>query len=85
MFRSRSSTSLPEAIAVPAVDLRSQRPPVWPLLEVMRTNQLVHVDNVSASFSGFPCGPYPEDSKAALALPITPPGSERPIAVLVAG
>src|SRR5258708_9931258 len=77
--------SLPEAIAVPAIDVRSQQPSVWPLHEVLRTNQSVHVDDLSAPCGRFASGPYPEELKAALALPITPPGSERPVAVLVAG
>jgi hypothetical protein len=32
-----------------------------------------------------PCGRYPESPKTALVLPITPPGCDEPIAVLVAG
>ena len=77
--------SLPEAIAIPAIDLAARHPPVWPLLEVVRTHQTVHVGDLSTRRGPFSCAPYPEALKEALALPITPPGSERPIAILVAG
>jgi signal transduction histidine kinase len=77
--------SLPEALAIPVMDIGARQPSVWPLLEVARTNQVVPVNNLAASWGRFPGGPYPEAPKAALAFPITPPGSERPIAVLVAG
>src|SRR5438270_3373724 len=40
--------SLPEAIAIPAIDLAARHPPVWPLLEVVRTHQTVHVGDLSA-------------------------------------
>src|SRR5206468_12675013 len=36
-------------------------------------------------FGPFACGPYPEAPKTALALPISPPGCARPIAILVVG
>jgi signal transduction histidine kinase len=77
--------SLPETLAIAALEIGAQQPSVWPLLEVARTNRVVPVNNLAASWGRFPCGPYPEAPKTALALPITLPGSERPIAVLVAG
>jgi len=53
---------------------RSAAACVWPLLEVVRTNQAVQVDNLTVLCGGSSCGPYPEPPKTALALPITPPG-----------
>src|SRR5205823_183138 len=57
----------------------------WPLLQVLHTNQTAHINDLSTLWGRYSCGPYPEALKEALALPITPPGSERPIAVVVAG
>jgi len=57
----------------------------WPLAEVARTGRSQHVNNLEARFGQLSCGEYPESMKEALALPITPPGCERPIGVLVAG
>jgi signal transduction histidine kinase len=46
-----------------------------------RTGQAQHVDDLKARFGQLSCGEYPEslDLKEALALPITPPGCERPV------
>jgi signal transduction histidine kinase len=77
--------ALPESLATPTGDVGVQLPSPWPLLEVARTNQTVLVNDLAERWPGLACGPYPEAAKTALALPITPPGSERPIAVLVAG
>ena len=77
--------SPPDALAIPAIDIDAPQPSVWPLSEVVRSNQAVQVSDLANRWGSSPCGPYPEAPKAALALPITPPGSERPIAVLVIG
>jgi signal transduction histidine kinase len=57
----------------------------WPLAEVARTGRAQHVDDLEARFGQLSCGEYPESLKEALALPISPPGCERPVGVLVAG
>src|SRR5437867_9890953 len=76
--------SLPEDIAIPTVSLDGACVP-WPLADVMRSNQPQLVSDVEARCGTFPCGSYPEAQKTALALPITPPGCERPTAIFVAG
>ena len=43
------------------------------------------MDNLETRFGPLSCGEYPESVKQALALPITPPGCERPVGILVAG
>jgi len=78
-----STGMLPEGIAIPSMTVAEQA--MWPLHEVVRDNQTVHIGDLSERCGPFSCGPYPEAPKEALALPITPPGSERPVAVLVAG
>jgi hypothetical protein len=77
--------SLPEVLTISEIDLAAQSAAAWPLLEVVRTNETMHIGDLSARCGSFSCGPYPEAPKEALALPITPPGSKRPIAVLIAG
>jgi signal transduction histidine kinase len=79
------SGGLPEAIAIREIGLEAHGRPVWPLLDVIRTNQAVAVHDLSARLGQYSCGPYPEAPKSALALPITAPGSARPIAILVVG
>jgi signal transduction histidine kinase/CheY-like chemotaxis protein len=72
-------------VATAAVDLSAPSQLTWPLAEVLRTGLAQHLDDLEARFGKLSCGEYPEAVKQALALPITPPGCERPIGVLVAG
>jgi GAF domain-containing protein len=75
---------LPHEIAVPLIDLNAQ-PTVWRLLEVGQSNGRVQINDLETRYGPFSCGPYPETPKTALALPITPAGCARPLAVLIAG
>src|SRR5258706_10850022 len=79
-----ATPSLPDSIAIPLIDLGRQDS-VWPLTEVARANQRTRIDDLEMRLGRFSCGPYPETPKSALALPITPAGCERPLAILVAG
>jgi signal transduction histidine kinase len=82
-----ASTGLPRggAASPESVNLNSLQNSAWPLAEVFRTGQAHHVDDMEKRFGHLTCGEYPESQKEALALPITPPGCERPIGMLVAG
>jgi signal transduction histidine kinase len=76
----------PETIASPMlVDFHQPQPSSWPLAETVNSGQIQHVADLVERFGPICCGEYPEPVKEALALPITPPGCERPVAVLVAG
>ncbi len=77
------TASLPEALAIRATNLEESA--VWPLLDVVRTQQVVEVDDLTVRCGKFSCEPYPEPPKTALLLPITPPGSTHPIGIMVAG
>ncbi len=68
-----------------SMGLEGQARPSWPLVEVLRSGASVQVDGLERRFGPLRCGPYPESPQVALALPVTLPGSERPLAVLVAG
>jgi signal transduction histidine kinase len=57
----------------------------WPLGEVARSNQSQQVDNLGGRFGSLAHGPYPEPPPTALVLPITLPGYDLPMAILVAG
>jgi PAS domain S-box-containing protein len=57
----------------------------WPIVEVYESGKPVEVRDLERRFGPFSCGPYPECPKTALVLPITPPGCEHPIAVIIAG
>src|SRR6195256_5696240 len=82
-----ASTGLPQgSTASPAiVDLDVSPERTWPLAAVARSGQAQHVKDLEARFGHLACGEYSESQKEALALPITPPGCERPVGVLVAG
>jgi len=56
----------------------------WPLHEVARSKQIIEVGELAARFPGLASGPYAEAPKAAFAMPITPPGSERPAGIVLA-
>jgi len=79
------TTSFPTEITIPTVDLDGPHVDTWSLTEVVRANESRQLDDLEAQLGPFSCGSYPETPQTALALPITPPGSDRPIAILVAG
>ena len=79
------SSSLPAGIAMPIVPLDSPNAGAWQLTDVVRASQARQLDNLESQLGPFSCGPYPEAMHTALVLPITPPGCEHPIAVMVAG
>src|SRR5258708_6645471 len=58
---------------------------VWPFKEVVLSGQARHIGDLRTRFDNLHCGPYAEAPKEALVLPINPPGSGLPIAILVAG
>jgi signal transduction histidine kinase len=86
-FALNALTGLPtETIASPMlVDFHKPQPSSWPLAETVNSGQIQHVVDLVERFGPISCGEYPEPVREALALPITPPGCERPMAVLVAG
>lgn len=85
--RLAASVGLPkETIASPmVVDLDSASPSVWPLADVVRSQQSMSVDGLEGQLGGLSCGPYPELPQTALVLPIRLPGTEYPLVLLVTG
>ncbi len=67
------------------VDLAAPQETPWPLAEVVRSHQARQIDDLNSRLGPLSCGPYPEPPKTALALPIAPPGHERPLGIIVAG
>src|SRR5438067_1981674 len=82
-----ASTGLPQERAAggAVVELGAPEDSAWQLAEVARNGHEQLVDDLEARFGQLSCGEYPESVKQALALPITPPGCERPVGALVAG
>ena len=58
---------------------------VWPLEEVVRSGTPVQVDDVRQRIARACAGIHGEVPSAALAIPIIPPGAERPAAIFIAG
>src|SRR2546427_7310003 len=77
-----ATSGVPEAVALPTVGGEGPQAAVWPLIAVVRASRALHVDDLERRCGTFSCGPYPEPPKTALALPIIPPGAERPTAML---
>jgi PAS domain S-box-containing protein len=67
------------------VNLQRSPPPGWPLMEIANSRQPQHFDDLEQRFGHVSAGPYPESLKESLALPIIPPGCERPVGILIAG
>jgi signal transduction histidine kinase len=65
------------------VDLTDSR--IWALDRVVASGSPVELEQVEQELAGIACGAYPEPPRTAYSLAITPPGAERPAAVLVAG
>ncbi len=57
----------------------------WPLGAVFLSGSALELDHLDSRFEHLRSGPYPESPKGAILLPITPPGAERAVGVLVAG
>ncbi|MBI3477617.1 MAG: response regulator [Acidobacteria bacterium] len=86
-FQLAACTGLPQGTIVcpTVVDLNMPQQPSWPLAETVHSGRSQYITHLEDRFGPLICGEYPEPLKEALALPITPPGCERPVAVLVAG
>jgi signal transduction histidine kinase len=67
------------------VDMPTEGDRPWPLRQVVRTCMPVQIDGLPARLAGLTVGPYPEIPKSAFVMPLVRPGSERPVAVMVAG
>jgi signal transduction histidine kinase len=82
-----ASASLPDGSAASPlfVSLVTAEGSTWPLAELATTGRAQHVTDVETRFGRFSCGEYPESQKQAIALPLTPPGSKRPVGALVTG
>lgn len=57
----------------------------WPLMEAMKAEKLVWVDDVNQKFGPLKCGPYPELVEKAVVATINSAGNNRPLGFLVAG
>jgi signal transduction histidine kinase len=57
----------------------------WNFATVIAHNEPLLVENLSTLFPPLVCDPYPEPLKTGLVLPLTPPGADRPAALMVAG
>jgi signal transduction histidine kinase len=66
-----------------ALELAHSKP--WPVGEVASTGVGLLVDDAASLLVGMKVGPYAEVSRSAVVLPIMLPGSEKPVAVMIAG
>ncbi|CAN5756505.1 hypothetical protein BH23GEM11_BH23GEM11_06610 [soil metagenome] len=76
-----SGTSASELV----VDLCAPAALGWPVGEVVRSGSALQVDDVQQRFGAVSCAAYPEAVETALLMPVTSPGMELPVAVIIAG
>jgi GAF domain-containing protein len=67
------------------LNMETPQPRDWPLMDVVASGQALYIDDLEVRFGHLSCRSYPESVKAAMALPITPPGCEQPVGILVTG
>ena len=85
--RLAAATGLPASSAASPrlVDLCAPGESSWPLGEVALSGLALQLNDVQQRFGPVCCSAYPEPVRVALLLPITPPGMDRPVALLVVG
>jgi signal transduction histidine kinase len=57
----------------------------WNFAQAIATGETLLLENLSALFPPLICAPYPEPLQTALVLPLSPPGADRPAALMVVG
>jgi signal transduction histidine kinase/BarA-like signal transduction histidine kinase len=57
----------------------------WNFAKVVATGETLQVENLSALFPPLICTPYPEPLRTGLVIPLSPPGADRPAALMVVG
>ncbi len=67
------------------VDLLAPSELSWPLGQVALSGRALQVDELQQRFGAVCCTAYPEAVQSAILLPVTPPGMDLPVAVIVAG
>jgi len=76
----------PGQVASPrTVDLRQPDYCGWPLARSVSTNSVQLVEGLQKKVGCLPGGPWSDSPDCAFILPVTPAGTEKPAAVLVAG
>ena len=65
------------------VNFEAEKQALWPFKELLRSGLAVRVRDLPQQIKS--AGPFPELPKDALAVPIIPPGTDSPVAVLIAG
>ncbi len=74
------------SVACPAsVELLAPSQLSWPLGEVASSGTALQLDDLEQRFGSVHCTAYPEAVRSALLLPVTPPGVDTPMAVIVFG
>jgi signal transduction histidine kinase len=57
----------------------------WNFARAIASNQTLVMDDLADIFPPLVCEPYPEPLKTGLVLPLSPPGADRPAALMVVG
>ena len=57
----------------------------WNFASAIATGESLPIENLSERFPPLVCEPYPEPLQTGLVLPLSPPGADRPAALMVVG
>jgi signal transduction histidine kinase/CheY-like chemotaxis protein len=84
-YRLASQAGLKPGVAAAPNVLAADAARPWPVGRLVQTREPAQRVKLGGLFRDRPCGPYEEPPDAAIAAPICIPGSERPVALLIAG
>ena len=84
-YRLAASTGLAAGAAASPDALEADATAPWPLADIIRSRAPALVRGLAGLLGSTPCGPYEEAPGMALATPVSLPGSDLPVAVMVAG
>jgi signal transduction histidine kinase len=85
--RLAATTPLParHVVSPEVIDLGARDEAGWPVALALQENRTVVVDDLVSRFGSLPAGDWPFAPTTALVTALTPPGRDRPDAVLIAG
>ncbi len=85
-YRLAAHTGLAAGTSLSPETLSPGSTSVWPVAELVCSHSPIRVDGCAALFgSGVPCGPYEEPPDVVFAMPISLPGSDLPLSIIIAG
>ncbi len=84
-YRLAGCAGLPAGTRLNPDFLQTDKASPWPLPDVLEGRRPMVASGLAAALAGIPRGPYPETPDRAVLVPIALPGSDLPVALMMAG